>query len=97
MKVEIHDTHGYTRRGRTCKFTFKLSDFGELRTRDGEPYKVSYCWARFKWNGEDWDSLGFRVHNTYPPLRKPYPGELIGALAGSEVEARALKAMGVQN
>jgi hypothetical protein len=97
MKIKIIAAggKGYRRRGNRCRFTFEISNFGELSSRDGEPYTKTYCWATYTWSGEDWDTLGFETHPLYPPPRRPYPGELISALAGSEIEARALRAMGV--
>lgn len=94
MKVSVDETHGYKRRGLTCRFTFRLELGATLRTADGEEYSTSWHWAYLRWDGRDWQPVERHSHRTYPPPEEPTMDELRLALHEQPVERRALAAMG---
>jgi len=98
MRIEV--LNRYKRRGKACAFTFKLSWDTPLtaRSADREPYSDSYHWALMRWDGVDWGLADAErhSHDKYPPPREPEVDELRAALHGTNVESRALKAMGAK-
>lgn len=87
---------GYTRRGNVCRFTFRLEFDETLTTRDGEEYRTSNQWAFMRWDNSVWRDEGKRwSHDYFKPPREPTFDELHIALEGSDVEFKALRAIGV--
>lgn len=94
MKITADETHGYRRRGMTCRFTFRPELDTPIRTADGEEYSETWHWAYLCWDGCDWQPVERRSNTTYPPPEEPTMDEIRLALHGQPVESRALAAMG---
>lgn len=102
IKMSVGVSEKYKRRGKTCRFTFKLKWESPLKDAEGEEYTESWHWAYLTWDGVDWHEgpppdprmKSRNSHDSYPPPREPGMDELRLALDRQPVECRALKAMG---